>query len=365
MQLLGTAKTVANITQSVDFILRTSILTQEQRKTAFKSLGFYLQSPDEQLKKLINNAHQSNAWFTPEETTKAIKGISRMLEPQDIDTWFAKEKLDTQSPVNPKQIGLVLAGNIPLVGFHDILSVLATGHIALIKSSSQDKDLIPHLLNKLIEFDPRFKEQIKFADRLEGFDAVIATGSNNTSRYFEYYFSKVPHIIRKNRNSIALLTGQETRDELFLLGHDIFDFFGLGCRNVSKVFVPQDYDFRNFFESIEPYNNIVNHNKYCNNYEYNKSIYLINREKHFDNGFLLVKKDERLASPLAVLYYEEYAALKSATDIIQAHSENLQCLVSRQALNVSTQHVGFGQSQQPRLWDYADGINTVEFLLSL
>lgn len=340
-------------------------MTLEQRKAAFKSLGNYLQSPDEQLKQLINNAHQSNAWFTPEETAKAIKGISFMLEAQDIDRWLEEEKVNIQSPINPRQIGLVLAGNIPLVGFHDILSVLVTGHIALIKSSSQDKHLIPHLLSKLIEFEPGFKEQIKFVDRLEGFDAVIATGSNNTSRYFEYYFSKVPHIIRKNRNSIAVLTGQESRDELFLLGHDIFDFFGLGCRNVSKVFVPEDYDFTTFFESIESYKNIVNHNKYCNNYEYNKSIYLINREKHFDNGFLLVKKDERLASPLAVLYYEEYAKLESATNAIQSIAENLQCIVSKQELKVTSQQVNFGKSQQPRLWDYADRVNTVEFLLSL
>lgn len=341
-------------------------MTLEQRKTAFKSLGYYLQSPDEPLKNLINDAHYSNAWFTPAETAKAIKGIASMLNPKDLDTWLEGEKTSAQSTFTPKKIGLVLAGNIPLVGFHDILSILATGHIALIKSSSQDKDLVPYLVKKLIEFEPEFEKQINFIERLEGFDAVIATGSNNTSRYFEYYFGKVPHIIRKNRNSIAVLTGNETRDDLYLLGHDIFDFFGLGCRNVSKVFVPEDYDFRTFFESIESYNGIVNHNKYCNNYEYNKSIYLINREKHYDNGFLLVKKDERLPSPLAVLYYEEYDKLESVEEKIQLHSEQLQCIVSKSKLRkLNNQQVSFGESQQPKLWDYADSINTIDFLLSL
>ncbi|MEJ6981482.1 acyl-CoA reductase [Pedobacter sp. P351] len=339
-------------------------MTQEQRKAAFKHLGNYLQNPDEHLKTLISNAHYSNAWFTPEETRKAINGISHMLNAEDLDTWMDDVK-NQQGNFTPKKIGLVLAGNIPMVGFHDILSVMASGHIALIKSSSQDKDLIPHLVNKLIEFEPEFKNQINFIERLEGFDAVIATGSNNTSRYFEYYFGKVPHIIRKNRNSIAVLTGEETRDELHLLGHDVFDFFGMGCRNISKVFVPNDYDFTTFFESVETYKNIVNHNKYCNNYEYNKSIYLINREKHFDNGFLLVKKDERLASPLAVLYYEEYDKLESAEALILLHSEQIQCIVSKSKLNVSNQQVGFGESQKPKLWDYADGVNTIEFLLSL
>ena len=339
-------------------------MTQEQRKTAFKNLGYYLQAPDEHLKTLINNAHYSNAWFTPEEIRKAIKGISYMLNEKDLDIWLEDVKGQKENFI-PKKIGLVLAGNIPLVGFHDILSVISSVHIALIKSSSQDKDLITHLLNKLIEFEPEFQNQVNFIERLEGFDAVIATGSNNTSRYFEYYFGKVPHIIRKNRNSIAVLTGDETTDELYLLGHDIFDFFGMGCRNISKVFVPNDYDFRIFFESVESYKNIINHNKYCNNYEYNKSIYLINREKHFDNGFLLVKKDERIASPLAVLYYEEYDKIESAEAIILSHSEQLQCIVSKSKLNVSSQQVDFGETQKPKLWDYADGVNTIEFLLSL
>lgn len=336
-------------------------MTLEQRKTAFKSLGSYLQSPDGALKHLIKTAHLSNGWFTAEETAKAVKGIATMLNEEDLDLWLNLETTDNQ----PKTIGLVLAGNIPLVGFHDILTVLASGHKALIKSSSQDKHLIPHLVNKLIEFEPEFIHQIEFTERLEGFDAVIATGSNNTSRYFEYYFGKVPHIIRKNRNSIAVLNGKETKEELYSLGRDILDFFGLGCRNVSKLFVPEDYNFSTFFESIEIHKNVVNHHKYCNNYDYNKSIYLINREKHLDNGFLLVKQDERLTSPLAVLFYEEYTSLSSLEERIAPLSEQIQCIVTGESLALENQQVGFGESQQPKLWDYADGINTLEFLRSL
>ncbi|HEY0054359.1 MAG TPA: acyl-CoA reductase [Pedobacter sp.] len=340
-------------------------MTLEQRKIAFKDLSEYLNSPDEKLKQLINTAHQSNAWFTPQETAKALQSISFMLNEHDLDTWFDNIKDSKKENITAKNVGLVLAGNIPLVGFHDILAVLATGHIALIKASSQDKYLIPHLLERLVEFQPEFENQIRFTERLENFEAVIATGSNNSSRYFEHYFGKVPHIIRKNRNSVAVLSGSETTEELYLLGHDLFDYFGLGCRNVSKVFVPKEYDFRVFFESIEAYNDIVNHNKYCNNYEYNKSIYLINRDKHLDNGFLLVKEDTRLASPLAVLYFEEYNDLSSVEEAIEAHSEEIQCVVTNHELSIKGQQLGFGESQKPRLWDYADGVNTVEFLLSL
>ncbi len=340
-------------------------MTLEQRKAALINLGEYLNSPDEKLKQLINTAHHSNAWFTPQETTKALKGISFMLSEEDLNKWFDTISGSGKEDFTAKTVGLVLAGNIPLVGFHDILAVVATRHIAMIKASSQDKYLIPHLLNKLIEFQPDFEKQIRFTERLENFEAVIATGSNNSSRYFEHYFGRVPHIIRKNRNSIAVLSGTEKTEELYLLGHDLFDYFGLGCRNVSKVFVPKGYDFRIFFESIEGYNNIVNHNKYCNNYEYNKSIYLINRDKHLDNGFLLVKEDTRLASPLAVLYFEEYKDLSSVEDSISAHANEIQCIVTNQKLSVKPQQLGFGESQKPRLWDYADGVNTVEFLLSL
>ena len=338
------------------------ILTLQQRKKAFLQLGEYLSSGNEHLNQLIYSAHQYNAWFTPTETLKAIKAIASILNEPDLSQWLGN--LPESNP-HPKRVGLVLAGNIPMVGFHDILSVLATGHIALIKLSSQDTQLIPHLLNKLAEAEPQFQELIQFTERLENFDAVIATGSNNTSRYFEHYFGKVPHIIRKNRNSVAVLTGEESNADLFHLGQDIFDYFGLGCRNISKLFVPKGYNFRLFFEAIEPYNKIINHHKYNNNYDYNKSIFLVNREAHLDNGFVLLKEDERLASPLAVLYYEEYDHLETVKSKLRNVAENIQCLVCATNLDVNVQQVKFGESQHPKLWDYADGINTLAFLAGL
>jgi hypothetical protein len=194
---------------------------------------------------------------------------------------------------------------------------------------------------------------------------VIATGSNNTSRYFDYYFGKGPNIIRRNRNSIAVLTGKETATQLHALGHDIFDYYGLGCRNVSKLFVPEGYNFNFFFESIESYNQVIHHHKYNNNYDYNKSIYLVNGDAHLDNGFLLLKKDEKLTSPLAVLFYDNYTDIASAQKTINRETENIQCVVSAAKLDINNQLVGFGESQEPKLWDYADGVDTMKFLVKL
>jgi hypothetical protein len=327
-------------------------------------LGLKLTNPDAELQDIIDNEHHYNAWFTPENTTNAVKAIGKMLNEADLTTWFAKtESGNKQSEI--KKVGLILAGNIPLVGFHDVLCVIASGHHALIKASSNDSRLIKYILNLFVQLAPEYTDRYSFVERLANFDAVIATGSNNTSRYFEYYFGKVPNIIRKNRNSVALLTGNESRDQLFMLGHDLFDYFGLGCRNVSKVLVPKGYDFVPFFESIEPYQPIINHHKYNNNYDYNKSIYLVNGDKHLDNGFLLVKEDERLASPLAVLYFEYYDDLDDAQIRLAELSDNIQCIVSGTLLNQNNQVVSFGKSQQPALWDYADGVDTMAFLSGL
>jgi hypothetical protein len=264
-----------------------------------------------------------------------------------------------------KKVGLILAGNIPLVGFHDVLCVLASGNHALIKSSTQDARLIKQVLKRLIAIEPAFENKFTFVEKLDNFDAVIATGSNNTSRYFEYYFGKVPNIIRKNRNSVAVLNGDETAEQLHKLGHDIFDYFGLGCRNVSKVLVPNGYDFTPFFEAIEPYHNIIHHHKYHNNYDYNKSIYLVNRDHHLDNGFLILKEDKSFTSPLAVLFFEYYEDIVSVQTTLAQENKNIQCIVSDVALDVNNQVVTFGQSQHPALWDYADGIDTMDFLTKL
>jgi hypothetical protein len=326
------------------------------------ALGKQLSSPDEQLTELINDELYYNAWFTPANVMKAVTSIGNSLNKDDLLTWLNKYDLNNRGN---KKVGLILAGNIPMVGFHDVLCVLATGNHALIKASSQDSRLIKYVLNLLVQLDNSFATQFSFVERLESFDAVIATGSNNTSRYFEYYFGKVPNIIRKNRNSIAVLSGNETAEQLFELGHDIFDYYGLGCRNVSKVLVPKGYIFKFFFESIQGYEDIINHHKYNNNYDYNKSIYLVNRDDHFDNGFLLLKKDDRFTSPLAVLYYDNYADEQSVEDLINTESEKIQCVVSTMPLQISNQLVDFGQSQQPKLWDYADGIDTMDFLSEL
>ena len=318
-------------------------------------------NPDNELNEIIDDELHYNAWFTPANVKKAVTSIGHMLNTVDLETWLSKYNPKSSG----KKVGLILAGNIPLVGFHDVLCVLASGNHALIKASSQDNHLIKYVLEKLVEIDNNFAGSFSFIERLENFDAVIATGSNNTSRYFDYYFGKVPNIIRKNRNSIAVLTGNETAEQLHKLGHDIFDYYGLGCRNVSKLLVPDDYNFNFFFESIEDYNPIIHHHKYNNNYDYNKSIYLVNSDKHFDNGFLLLKQDERLTSPLAVLFYSNYADIKDAERIINTESEKIQCVVSAAPLEVNNQVVTFGQSQQPKLWDYADGIDTMEFLSKL
>ncbi len=347
---------------------------------AFTQLGQYLRSSnDDELKELIQSAKHYNAWFTPAQTEKAVKGVGAMLNEKDISTWFETERITRKTPETATTVGLVLAGNIPLVGFHDILCVLASGNTALIKLSSQNQHLTPFLLNKLTGFEPSLATLIRYTERLQDFGAVIATGSNNTSRYFEYYFKKVPHIIRRNRNSIAILSGNETSDDLKALGHDIFDYFGLGCRNVSKLYVPQGYVFNKFFEAIEPFSDIINHHKYNNNYDYNKSIYLVNREPHLDNGFLLVRKTDApttessstqagsagLSSTLATLYYEEYQDIESLKVRFENISEEIQCIAGHVRLPIPVQQVNFGETQSPRLWDYADGMNTIQFLLSL
>ena len=355
-------------------------MTNKQLINSYASLGELLLNPDEKLSELIDAAPNFNAWFTPENTLRCVKSLGKMLNTNDLERWLSSEPEDVSSGFNDpkapslvfnnptaddhsvKTIGLVLAGNIPLVGFHDILCVLASGHKALVKLSSQDNKLTVFLLQKLIEIEPEFEGRVEYTERLKDFDAVIATGSNNTSRYFDYYFAKVPHIIRKNRNSIAVLTGLETTEQLNHLGNDIFNYFGLGCRNVSKLYVPVGYNFNTFFESIESFSRVADHHKYNNNYDYNKSIFLVNLQKHLDNGFLLLKEDTRIASPLAVLYYEEYADRKGLEANLLSLEKQLQCIVTGTPLNISSQEVSFGKSQEPKLWDYADGVDTMKFL---
>ncbi|TCC98750.1 acyl-CoA reductase [Pedobacter hiemivivus] len=334
------------------------ILNSEKLIIAFKKLSNFIAEPSEDFKNLIFSASNHNAWFTEAEVQRALNSLHQMLNQQDLETWFK----DIRVSDTPKKVGLILAGNIPMVGFQDVISVLATGNIALIKLSSADDKLLPALLAQLVKIEPLLADRIVYVDRLKDFDAVIATGSNNTSRYFEFYFGKGPNIIRKNRNSAAVITGNESAAELALLGHDIFDYFGLGCRNVSKLYIPEGYDIKNFFEPIEGFKDIINHFKYNNNYDYNKSIYLVNLKHHYDNGFLLLTEGESLSSPLAVLYYETYTNVEQLEELLSSKAEDIQCVVSNAALKLDTAVLGFGQSQTPKLWDYADNVNTIEFL---
>jgi hypothetical protein len=333
-------------------------LTKNDRIKAFARLGEWMHHLDQDTLWRMESIQNLNPWYTKKNILKQFQALGQNLNEEKLQSWTAPYNANETNKV----VGLVLAGNIPLVGFHDVLSTLILGFTAQIKLSSDDAGLSTIILNKLVEIEPRFENQIQIVERLANFDLVIATGSNNTARYFEYYFGKKPHIIRKNRNSIAVLTGEESSEQLSKLGDDIFDYFGLGCRSVSKLFIPKDYPIATFFEAIEQYSPIRDHYKYNNNYDYNKSIYLVNGDKHYDNGFLLLKKDEDIASPLAVVFFQEYENLAEVEAYINTRQESIQCVTSIASLDIQTPLFTLGGSQCPALDDYADGINTLQFL---
>lgn len=340
-------------------MIYTMKLSLKDRIGLFAELGDRLSNEDE-LKDWARDAYNQNNWFNEENVLSAVNGIRVMLSSDNLRAWLERYKIDE---LNPKKVGIIAAGNIPLVGFHDILCVLITGHIAVIKASSQDSILIKRILNKLTELEPSFLDQIVYADQLKNIDAVIATGSDNSSRYFEYYFSKMPHIIRKNRVSVAVINGSESEAELASLGRDILDYYGLGCRNVSKLYVPEDYIFNFFFESIEKYSSKINHHKYRNNYDYNRTVYMLNKVVHLDNGFLLLTENKELASPISVLYFERYESMDKLKVELEARKEKLQVIVSQDGTFPNS--LPFGTAQCPMPWDYADGVDTIKFLLSL
>jgi hypothetical protein len=306
---------------------------------------------------LIQLSQSHNGWYTPEQVYFSIQSWADALTEENLSQWLSNYDF---SEVNSKKVALILAGNIPLVGFHDFLSVLITGHDVLVKTSSNDQHLLPFLANYLIAFEPELKNKITFAEgKLEGFDAVIATGSNNTARYFEYYFKDKPSIIRKNRNSIAVLNGKETKEQMTALGEDIFRYFGLGCRNVSKLFVPKGYSFEPFFEAIFEYQDVIHYEKYANNYDYNKAVFLMSNFKLLDNGFLTIKEDSSYGSPITSVFYEYYEDLADLQKRLENESDQIQCIVSN---NLVKNSIEFGTTQKPNLWDYADNIDTISFL---
>ena len=320
----------------------------------------------EKFETLLELSQSHNGWFTPEQVYFAVQSWAEALTEDTLNEWLSAYSFDcVQDDKNkePKTVGLILAGNIPLVGFHDFLSVIISGHKALVKTSSNDQHLIKFLANYIISVEQKLATRISFTDgKLENFDAIIATGSNNTARYFEYYFKNKPSIIRKNRNSVAVLNGKETHQDLVNLGEDIFRYFGLGCRNVSKLFVPKGYSFDTFFKAIYEYKDVIYYEKYSNNYDYNKAVFLMSNFKLLDNEFLTLKEDTSYASPISSVFYEYYDDIKDLQKRLATEAEQIQCIVSN---NLIENNISFGQTQQPKLWNYADNVDTLAFLLAL
>jgi hypothetical protein len=330
---------------------------------AFDHLGDQLRNQvnskaNRSLSEAVEAALIQNAWFTTSNVHSAFRNWGDILHRQTIARWLSNYPASEWSD---QTVGLVLAGNLPLVGFHDVVCVLLSGHRAVIKLSSKDKALIPAFINILESKFPEINDRVQFvSDQLGSVDKVIATGSNNSSRYFSYYFKDIPHIIRKNRNSVAVLTGNESDEQLAGLADDICLYFGLGCRSVSKIWVPKDYDFDILFGALYKHKDIIHHNGYANNYDYNKAIFLINQEPLLDNGFLILKEDNRISSPIACLYYSYYDDRLEVDQTIAANREDIQCVVSSNDKNA---HVLFGEAQYPQLHDYADNIDTMDLLL--
>ena len=335
-----------------------------ERIEAFSELGHVLRIAAERgpsdnshnFEKLINNQQFTNPWFTPENVRMAIKAIAMELTEENLTKWTDNYP-DLESSDSCGVVAVVMAGNIPLAGFHDYLSVLISGNDLIAKTSSKDPELIMSVHEILCGINSGFAKKVTFSDsHISGFDCVIATGSDNSSRYFEYYFGKYPHIIRKNRNSIALIEGDESYHDLKNLGSDVFSYFGLGCRNVSKIYIPEGYDLSRIISSWKDYSKIADHHKYANNYDFNKAVYLVNKTRFIDAGFLLMKEDQEISSPVSVLHFEYYKSFEIVLRKTETMKDKIQCVVNKRS-------VPFGEAQMPHLWDYADGVDTLEFLL--
>ena len=331
----------------------------QRRIQAFVQLGHYLEGIIYQHKaEELHRAEILNPWFTKRNIAHALDAWRGQLTQDMLTAWIGPYKLD--KVISSKRVLVVMAGNIPLVGFHDFLSVLISGHEVVVKMSSMDNVLLKVLIEKLISIDSEFNNSISFIDKVKdkNFDGVITTGSDNSAGHFEYYFRHTSKIIRKNRRSIAVLDGTESSIELNSLADDVFLYFGLGCRNVSKLFLPKGYDLNKLFKAFYSFNNIMENTKYSNNYDYNKAVFLMGANKLVENGFLLMKEDESLFPPVAMLYYEYYDDILAVEQFIDKNEDSLQCVVSKN-------RIPFGDTQKPNLWDYADGVDTVDFLRKL
>lgn len=356
-------------------------LTTGKRARAFTRLGKYLASyvsraemnpedwPESEpgdviLTQAVRQTMRNNPWFIRKDVLLSLEAIAFSLEEEKVLTFTQRFVPDPGTRQREVNVGVVMAGNVPLVGFHDFFCVILSGHRFIGKLSTDDRFLLPALAQLMVHWHPDLKTLIRFAGaRLTGFEAVIATGSDNTSRYFEYYFSKYPHIIRRNRNSAAVLNGGETAVELQALGMDIFSYFGRGCRSVSKLFLPQNYDPASLFPHWTGFEYMLDHHKYRNNFDYYRSVYLVNQFFFHDNGPVLIIENHSFSSPVAVLYYEFYRDIDQVIDTIKLHNDRIQCVVSSDP--AIGERISFGTAQKPSLFEFADGINTMEFLTQL
>lgn len=332
------------------------------RISAFVALGKRIKElSSEELEELQWRAKNGNNWFSEEAVAHALEGISFMLSPESLSSWLRNYSLNEK--FSNLRVGVLMAGNIPAVGFHDLMCVLLAGHIASVKLSSSDTILMKWIINQLIQIDDRFASRVEQEEMLKNKDAYIATGSDNSARYFNYYFGKYPHIIRQNRTSVAVLNGTETIRDYLKLGNDIFQYYGLGCRNVSKIFLKDEQQLQEFLGAIQVFEKVAAHHKYVNNYDYNKSILLVNGEKHLDNGFLILRASESFVSPISVLFYELYESQDQLEKLLESNASKIQCIVSKNGDFKNS--IPFGTAQSPAPWDYADGVDTLEFLIQL
>ncbi len=351
------------------------MISLQKRLEAFEKLGtqlnelvFNFQNNENQDKTAlfaskIRSASTKNGWFTEQNIISAIQGITSWLQKDALNQWVSTYP-HLQENTSAKRVVVIMAGNIPLVNFHDFISVIISGNIFIGKLSSQDDVLLPYIAELLVEIEPELKNNIQFTSEIiKNIDAIIATGSDNSARYFEYYFQKYPHIIRKNRSSIAVLTGNETTEELKALGNDVFQYFGLGCRNISYLFLPQRFDFKRMLDAWDDFQSVAHLSKYVNNYDYQKAILLLNKVPFYDNGFLLVKESEQLATPVSTLHYSFYNNIEEVNEYIAQNNAKIQCIVSTDKTIKNA--LDCGKTQMPTLSDYPDGVDILDFLIKL
>lgn len=338
----------------------------DQRIEALSSLAKWMKTHPDELELARLKSEKENPWFTEREVKNALAGISDfLLEPEKLHKWLMRYRI---ANANPKHLGIILAGNIPAVGFHDILCAYISGHITQVKLSQKDKHIIPALIHQLNSFDPNALRQIKFVDKLHHLDALIATGTNNSSRYFNYYFKDIPRLIRKNRNSIALIDSTISDKEIKQLGRDVFDYYGLGCRSVSQILVPTDFDTNRLFDQWDSYQYVMDNTKYENNFKYNYAISMMNRELFKTNNFLIMKESEDIASRISCVHIHRYSSGDEVINYCNRKEEEIQIVVSNQMnfdVQIKSPLVAIGKGQQPGPEDYADGVDTMKFLIEL